>query len=204
MKLKVTRLVALMLALLLLSVALYGCKSGDDEIPENMQHATIAGSDYRLYLPIDWNLLTDTGVSGGYASMQNKAVIYVKVYDNPEGLSVKEYWDAEYTQRLANVFPASDGILYSEPLDTTLDGLDAIAFSYEGTRDLVAYKGIETLCARNGRIYVLSYCARTDLYEGYLDVLNTVKENFKFSDVLFEPKDPINTVDPEAEAPEAE
>ncbi len=202
MKLKVTRLVALMLALLLMSVALYGCKPGGDEIPENMQYATVAGSDYRLFLPIDWNLLTDTGVSGGYASMQNKATIYVKVYDNPAGLPVKDYWEAEYTQRLANVFPESDGIQYSAPIDTTLGGLDAIVSSYEGTRDLVTYKGIETLCARNGRIYVLSYCARTDLYEGYLDVLNTVKENFKFSDVPFEPKDPINTVDPNAEAPE--
>ena len=33
MKLKVTRLVTLMLALLLMSVALYGCKPGVDEIP---------------------------------------------------------------------------------------------------------------------------------------------------------------------------
>lgn len=202
MKLKVTRLVALMLALLLMSVALYGCKPGGDEIPENMQHATVAGSDYRLFLPIDWNLLTDTGVSGGYASMQNKATIYVKVYDNPEGLSVQDYWTSKYSVTVANAFPDSDGIKHSEPVETTLGELDAYFYSYEGTRDLVSYEGIETLCAKNGKIYVLSFCARADLYEGYLSVFDTVKKNFKFSDTPFEPKDPVNTVDPDAEAPE--
>lgn len=199
MKLKVTRLVTLMLALLLMSVALYGCKPGGDEIPENMQHATVAGSDYRLFLPIDWNLLTDTGVSGGYASMQNKATIYVKVYDNPDALSIEDYWTTSHKKAVAATFQSST----FTPMATanTLDEHDAFLYTYEGTRDNVTYSGIELLCAKDSKMYVLSYCARKDLYEGYLTVFHDAKANFKFSDTPFVPKDPINTVDPDAEAP---
>ena len=203
MKLKVTRLVALMLALLLLSVALYGCKSGDDEIPEHMQHATIAGSDYRLYLPIDWNLLTDTGVSGGYASMQNKAVIYVKVYDNPEGLTAAAYWSTVLAPALLETFDAdTQSNTQMMPIETTLNEHAAILIGYEGTREMVTYQGQDIICPKDDKMYVLSFCARKDLYEGYLTVFDEVKKNFKFSDTPFEPKDPINTVDPDAEAPE--
>lgn len=202
MKLKSKRLLALSLALLMLGALLCSCRAGGDEIPENMQYATIAGSDYRLFLPVDWTLLTDTGVSGGYASLQNQAYIYVKVYDNPEGLGVQDYWTTTHAQAIANAFPASGGITHSDPNATTLGGLDAYFYTYEGTRDLVSYSGIETLCARNDKIYVLSFCARKDVYEGYLNAFDTVKTNFIFSDTPFEPKDPVNTVDPDAEAPD--
>jgi len=89
MKRNLTRLLCLVLCLLTAASLLSACGGKDDEVPENMQYATIEGSYYRLFLPIDWTLLTDTGVSGGYASAQNKAVIYVKVYDNPESLEAR-------------------------------------------------------------------------------------------------------------------
>lgn len=202
MKLKVTRLAALILALLMLGALLCSCRAGDDEIPENMQYATVEGSYYRLFVPIDWNLLTDTGLSGGYASLQNKAIVYMMVYDNPEGLSAADYWTSTHCVTVANAFPDSEGIMHSEPVETTLGGLDAVAYAYDGTRELVSYSGIELLCAKDGKMYVLSFCARKDLYEGYLTVYDTVKTTFLFSDTPFEPKDPINTVDSDAEAPE--
>lgn len=201
MKLKLIRLCALMLALMALCLPLSSCKQGEDEVPENMQHATVEGSDYRLFLPADWNLLTNTGLSGGYASAQNKAIIYVKTYDNPQSHSLESFWNEYLAPALTIAFPDSDGIKHSEFIENKLSGLDALTVSYEGTRDLVSYVGLETLCARNGKIYVLSFCARHDLYEGYLDVFEKVRENFTFSDTPFVPKEPINTVDPNAEAP---
>ena len=201
MKLKLTRLCALLLTILTLTAIMCACSPKDDKVPENMQHATIAGSDYRLFLPIDWNLLTDTGISGGYASMQNKVAIYVKVYDNPQGLSVQEFWTNKHQQTLADVFSDGESIEHSESNGTTLGECDAYYYTYQGTRDMVTYTGIETLCAKDGKIYVLSFCARQDLYEGYLNVFDTVKTNFLFSDTPFVPEEPISTVDPDAEAP---
>jgi hypothetical protein len=87
-------------------------------------------------------------------------------------------------------------------VDSKLNEHDAITVGYEGTRDLVTYQGQSVVCAKDGKVYVLNFCAMKDLYEGYLGVFDTVKKNFKFSDTPFEPKEPINTVDPDADAPE--
>ena len=121
MKFNLSRILSLVLCLLLLATMLVACAGKDDEVPENMQYATVAGSDYRLFLPIDWNLLTDTGVSGGYASAQNVAIIYAKVYDNPEGLSVEEYWTSIHQPAVAAAF--TDSTFAQDPTATTLDKL---------------------------------------------------------------------------------
>ncbi len=202
MKLKLTRLCALLLALLTLCLPLVSCKDSEDEVPENMQHATVEGSDYRLFLPVDWNLLTNTGLSGGYASAQNKAIIYVKTYDNPEGLSIKDYWNTHLSAALSAAFPDSNGAQCSDFIEGKLSGLDALTVNYKGTRALVSYEGLETMCQRNGKIYVLSFCARHDLYEGYLDVFETVREKFTFSDTPFVPKEPLQTINPDVKAPQ--
>ena len=203
MKFHLSRLLCGLLCLLVLASALVACSPGDDEVPENMQYATVAGSDYRLFLPIDWNLLTDTGVSGGYASMQNKAIIYVKVYDNPEALSAKDYWSTILYPALLETFDEnSQGDTPAEPVETTLNDRAAITVPFEGTREMVTYQGQDVVCLKGDKVYVLTFCAMKELYEGYLSVFDTVKKSFKFSDTPFEPKEPVNTVDPNAEAPE--
>ena len=153
-------------------------------------------------MPIDWNLLTDTGVSGGYASMQNKAVIYVKTYANPEGLTAVAYWSTVLVPALLEAFEGEGQVSTPAPVESTLNEHTAITAPFEGTREMVTYQGQLVICPKGDQIYVLTFCARKDLYEGYLSVFDTVKSNFKFSDTPFEPEDPINTVDPNADAPE--
>ena len=131
MKLKLTRLCALLLALVTLCLPLAACKEAEEEIPENMKHATIEGSDYRLFLPIDWTLLTNAGLSGGYASAQNKAIIYVKVYENPSGVSIETFWEEYLAPSLAGAFPDSEGIKHSEFIENKLSGLDALKAAEE-------------------------------------------------------------------------
>lgn len=203
MKQRLLRILTLLLVACLVAVCLIGCKSLEDaDLPENMKHATVAGAYYRLYLPIDWNLLTETGVSGGYASMQNKAVIYVKEYDNPDGLTAADFWSTVLVPALLQTFDGGQDVSSLTPMETKLNEHDALAIAYEGTREKVTYQGQDVICPKDGKIYVLTYCARKDLYEGYLGVFDTVKTNFAFKDIPFEPEDPVNTVDPDAEAPE--
>ena len=202
MKFHLSRLLCGLLCLLVLASALVACSPEDDEVPENMQYATVAGSDYRLFLPIDWNLLTDTGVSGGYASMQNKAIIYVKVYENPESLEARDFWSTVLMPSLLGSFEKLEPVSTLTPVESTLNEHAAITAPFEGTREMVTYQGQHVICPKNDKIYVLTFCAMKDVYEGYLGVFDTVKKSFKFSDTPFEPKEPVNTVDPNAEAPE--
>ena len=202
MKFNLSRILSLVLCLLLLATMLVACAGKDDEVPENMQYATVAGSNYRLFLPIDWNLLVDTGVSGGYASMQNKAVIYVKTYDNPESLEARDFWSTVLMPSLLGSFEKLEPVSTLTPVESTLNEHAAITAPFEGTREMVTYQGQHVICPKGDKVYVLTFCARKDLYEGYLSVFDTVKSNFKFSDTPFEPEDPIHTVDPNADAPE--
>ena len=63
-------LCALLLLSLLLTLASCGNAADGEEIPENMQYATLEGSPYRLFVPSDWNAMTEMGISGAYASLE--------------------------------------------------------------------------------------------------------------------------------------
>ncbi len=192
----------LLAALMLLSLASCG-SAEDEEIPENMQYATAEGALYRLFVPIGWNLMTDMGVSGGYASSaaQNYAAVFVHAYDNPDGLSAKQYAEQIYIKEIAAVYPEQDlgAIALS---DTTLDGKAACAFEYPGTRGLVTYRTREVICADEGRIYVLTFCTQHELFDGYAEVYASIKTNFKFDSTPYLADEPVNTVDTDADAPD--
>ncbi len=215
MKQYVTRTLAALLALLLVSLCLIACSPVEEEVPENMQVATLPGSHYRLYLPVGWNLLQTVGLSGGYASLQNMVLIYMSDFDNPDNLTPEAYWDTIYQAKLAAAFEndsfcmdgseepqsASDTQDFINPAVTKLGGQDALLFSYTGTRELVSYHCKELLCAKGGRMYVLSFCARYDLYEEYETAFAEVVTAFIFSDTPYEADEPIHTVDKDADAP---
>ncbi len=65
------RLICLLLTLCLLVgtvVSLASC-SGSSEIPEGYQYATCNGEYFRLFLPTQWTVNTESGVSGGYTNV---------------------------------------------------------------------------------------------------------------------------------------
>ena len=197
------RLAALALCLLTM-VAMVGCAdAGEDGIPENMQIATVEGASYRLFVPIGWNLMTDMGISGAYASSiaQNYAAVSVHEYDNAQNLTAKQYAEQIYMHSIAAVYPEG-GLGAIATTDTTLGGAPACALEYTGTRGLVTYRTREVLCAYQGRIYVLTLCTQHDLFESYDEVYGLIKTNFKFDSTPYAADEPTNTVDTDAEAPD--
>ena len=189
----------LLCAAMLLS--LVGCADAtDDGIPENMQYATVEGAPYRLFVPIGWNLMTDMGISGAYASMQAYASVFVHSYDNPDALTSKEYAEQVYIHEVTAVYPKGD-IGAIALTDAKLDDKDACTIEYTGTRSLVTYHTREVLCAYASRVYVLTFCAQMDLFEQYTQVFDAVKTNFRFDSEPFVSDEPTNTVDTDADAP---
>lgn len=200
MKLKFCRSLMLLLltAALLLSFAACG-RVEDEEVPENMQYATIDGALYRLFVPTDWTLMTGMGYSGAYASSRNRAVIFVHDYENPDELTSAAYAQL-YMAEISAAYPEEPlGAIATQ--DTVLGGKVACLLEYSGTRDLVTYRTRELVCAYGDRVLVLTYSAQLDLFEGYLTVYDSVTANFKFSDQPYVAKQPINTVEPNTEAP---
>lgn len=202
MKLKLLRGALLVLLAATLALSLVACDKGeDDPVPENMQYATVDGALYRMFIPVDWNLMTAMGISGGYASAQNYAAIYVRDYANPDALSAREYAEAVRIADIKALYPAKDaGVIALS--DTVLDGKPACILEYSGTRELVTYRTREIVCVHGDRAYVLTYQTQMDLFDGYLTVYDSVTTNFKFSQEPYLADEPVNTVDPSAEAPD--
>ena len=61
----IARLLCTLLALCLLLGTLVAC-SGDSEIPDGYQYATCKGEYFRLFVPTQWTVNTESGVSGAY------------------------------------------------------------------------------------------------------------------------------------------
>ena len=197
------RCTALVLCVLLL-VTLCACgTAGDENIPENMQAATVEGALYRLFVPIGWTPMTDMGISGGYASSaaESYAAVSVHEYENAEGLTAKEYAEQLYMQSIATIYPEG-GLGSIAVSDTTLGGAPACALEYTGTRGLVTYRTREVICAYEGHIYVLTFSTQHELFEGYDEVYGMVKTNFTLDGTPYASDESVNTVDTDADAPD--
>lgn len=193
------RTLCLLLLVLTLALSLVACRDTDEDLPENMQYATVEGAYYRLFAPIDWNLMTEMGISGAYASAQNRAIIFAHEYDNADALDAKAYAEHYMATEIAAAYP-DEGLTFATS-DTVLDGKAAVMIEYSATRDLITYRTRELVCVVGDRAYVLTYAAQFDLFEGYLPVYDSVAASFLFKDEPYAPEKPVHTVDTDADAP---
>ncbi len=75
----------LTLCLLVGAIASLAACSGSSEIPDGYQYATCNGEYFRLFLPTQWTVNTESGVSGGYTSVFGEvAVSMLEVPFTPE------------------------------------------------------------------------------------------------------------------------
>lgn len=197
------RLAAVLLALACL-VSLVSCRGGDDEeqVPDKMQCASREGDLFRLYVPSSWNLLQEAGQSGAYFSMTDKVTVTVHAYDNPDTLSADRYTKEVYLPSveagLGCQLQTEDGT----PVGGTLGGVAATVVSYSAAWGENKIFVSDILAAWEGKIYVLSYRTGEETRDTYADIYAEIVKNFVFSDKPYPAKDPVNTVDPDAEAPE--
>lgn len=76
------RMVLLLLcaAMLLALVSCAGGAEDGEKVPDGMQLATVAGADYRLFIPTHWSANLAYGVSGGYYSLGTQSTVSMKTY----------------------------------------------------------------------------------------------------------------------------
>ena len=80
MKSRLPRLLCVLLALCLLAGGLTAC-SGQSEIPDGYQYATCAGEYFRLFVPTQWTVNTESGVSGAYLSIDTSVSMIEVPFD---------------------------------------------------------------------------------------------------------------------------
>lgn len=154
------RVLCAVLAICLVAGGLISCSGRGSEVPDGYQYATCNGEYFRLFLPTQWTVNTESGVSGGYtAAFGNTAVSMTEVPFSVEDgdATLEKFYEAhmaeisklqEYELKDAtdNRMNASDGGVRAAAKDITYTA------SVAGT----VYRYRQVLCKVEGRFYIFT------------------------------------------------
>ena len=197
-KRKIVRLLCAMLALCMLAGCLVAC-SGDGEIPDGYQYATCKGEYFRLFVPTQWKVNTESGVSGAYYSLGEGTAVSMAevVFDKTaeggaegttEGAAVTASLEDFYNAHLADV-SAMSGFTLEKTFDATLGSYKAKDITYTAAKGGKAYRFRQVLTKVEGRFYLFTYSSLSDTFERWLDTVDGILENVMFYAYPFEGSD---------------
>ena len=105
----VTRLLCTLLALCLLCGGLFAC-SKESEIPEGYQYATCNGEYFLLFVPTQWTVNTESGISGGsYSLLEGTAVSMTE--DGNHGIPVPDYTEELVSTKVVKIIQSYTGVV---------------------------------------------------------------------------------------------
>ena len=159
------RLLCALLALCLLGGCLVACGS-QSEIPDGYQYATCKGEYFRLFVPTQWTVNTESGVSGAYYSLaEGTAVSMAEVhFDQPsdgEGEDVTATLADFYAAHLADISKMS-GYKPEKEFDATLGSYVAKDITYTAAKNGEAYRFRQVLTKVEGRFYLFTYSSKSN------------------------------------------
>ena len=162
----VGRALCALLAICLAAGGLVACSGKGNEIPDGYQYATCNGEYFRLFVPTQWTVNTESGVSGGYTSVfGNTAVSMTEVpFATDSDATLADF----YAAHMADVEQLRDYKLESET-DTTMSASDGgkraaakdVTFTASVTGTVYRYR--QVLCKVEGRFYIFT-CTMDNAY----------------------------------------
>ena len=174
----VGRALCALLAICLVAGGLVSCAGQGSEIPDGYQYATCNGEYFRLFLPTQWTVNTESGVSGGYTSAFGDMAVSMtevpfEVSDTSDATVAAATLTDFYDAHMAEIAKLRDYKLESTA-DTTMSASDggkraaAKDITYTASVAGVVYRYRQVLCKVEGRFYVFtcSYNAK------YFDALS--------------------------------
>ncbi len=187
----IVRLLCALLALCLLGGSLVAC-SKDSEIPKGYQYATCKGEYFLLFVPTQWTVNTESGVSGGsYSLLEGTAVSMTEVpFDKPaaDGEDVTATLEDFFTAHMAEISKLKDYKAEKE-FDATLGSYKAKDITYSAVIGEDTYRYRQVLTKVSGRFYLFTYSSKTDSFDRWLDTVDEILENVVFTAYPFEGSD---------------
>ncbi len=184
----IVRLLCALMALCLLSGSLVAC-SQKSEIPDGYQYATCKGEYFRLFVPTQWTVNTNSGVSGAYYSLaEGTAVSLAEVhFDKPangeaDTTATLEDFFASHVADISNM----SGYKAEKEFDATLGSYKAKDITYTAVKSGEAYRFRQVLTKVEGRFYLFTYSAKADVFDRWLDTVDGILENVMFYAYPFE------------------
>lgn len=181
----------LALVLLLTVVAVFSGCAGTSEIPDGYQYATCKGEYFRLFLPTQWSVTLESGVSGGVISLLDGTAVTMSevFYEKPAA----EGEDATATATLEDFFAHHKAQLTTLPdfavekeLDTTLGSYRAKEIVYAATVGGVDTRYRQVLTKVEGRFYVFTYTSSAATFDQWAETVEGILEEVLFTAYPFE------------------
>lgn len=207
----IARLLCTLLALCLPAGSLVACSKGD-EVPKGYQYATCKGEYFRLFIPTQWTVNTESGISGGYYALSEGTAVSMSevVYDKPvegEGPKLEDFIAAhiEEIRVLKDCKPLKgcnkDAEWDDVEPNATLGGYKAKDITYSAVVGEDTYRYRQVLCKVEGRFYLFTYSSKTDSFDRWLDTVDEILENITFTAYPYEGSDNQKKL-PNVEAPD--
>ncbi len=177
----VGRAVCVLLAICLVAGGLVSCAGKESEIPEGYQYATCDGEYFRLFLPTQWTVNTESGVSCGYpyafGGMAAVSMTEVPFESGTEELATLEEFCAAHMaeiKRLSNYSPDPNLHPDSKPVTTTWKISDSESVR---TKDItytafvagVKYRYSQRLCRAGGKFYIFTASYDAEYFDKHPD-----------------------------------
>lgn len=204
---KSARILCALLSAVLLVCGLPSCAS-TSEVPEGYQYATCGGEYFRLFVPTQWTVNTESGISSAFTSDADVMVSMTEVNFTPaedsEASPLAQFVDSH----VAELPGLMKDYKQEKSFDSTLAGYRAKDITYVGTVDgttlrfrqvltRVVYRSEEA----EARFFVFTYSAPTADFDARLDAVDEILENVTFESFPFEGEDDRKIPD-NVEAPE--
>lgn len=168
------------LLILVIVLSLSASCSQKQPAPDNMKALeTEMDLDYNIYIPYSWVQDLSTGIVSAYVSAGDFSNISMVAFALKEaGVTNESFWE-EYSEDFQNTF--SD-FKYEEgsPENMLLGGTAAVKHIYGAEVTGQEYKFMQIVCVRNMSVYIFTYTAHNQLFDGHLDEVKMIVDNFSF------------------------
>ena len=189
----------IILVLLLALPALVSCSKTKLDTPAGMKLASVAAADYYLYVPSEWEIVSQDGITAAYVSVLDNSNVSCARYsvtndaifdraDSEEKAGVvyaKNYW-TDYQAQLKSALPGFTVI--SGPEEAVLDGRAAIKCAYSAVMSGKNYNYEMVICIMKDvrYAYLLTFTAEEANYETDAPYFEKIVSEFRFQTGQFE------------------
>ena len=147
----------------------------DKKTPEGMKLAS-GDIEYKFYVPNAWVADLSDNLSLAYYPESSRPNVSVTSYSPNESMDAKKYFELceeEYKKSI-------EGYKFITSSERTVDGKNAISYTYEATYGDVEIRIMQTVFVSNDLVYSITYTAHKDRFEEHIDDVNAMLDAFRF------------------------
>ncbi len=212
---KLTLCLLALCLVLLPSLSACAAPAGEN-VPEGMQIASCEGADYRLYVPMTWNLNTAYGVSGAYYNLSVQSTVSVVKYPITEaqraamveaGIGEKDtgarldwYFESELKPHVAAMATGGVKPVEEEDRSDLLGDVNARRYRYSANVGGEELEFLQVIGERGGAFYVFSFTAESELFSVLTENVELMLSAFVFAEPYQAP--PLKTPEQDPDTPD--